>query len=164
MQMRRTLALLSLVLSASLIFSIPSFAAPSPSPDPNPTLSAMETYLNALDKFKADLSDYFDALDLREEMREEINKTFASDVSKSTLAAKSATRQAISAASKSTILDQKKSAIQRAVAERDAAIAALGPMPVKPVEPIKPEGLMKLSPMPKKDNKEKKESKENKKG
>ncbi len=160
MQMRRTSSLVSIVLSASIVFSAQSFAAPSPTPTSTPTLSVMDAYLNALDKFKMEMKVYFDAMELREEMRDMMNETFASAVLKSTLDAKIATRRAMSAAAKRTIIDQKKLAIQRAVIQRDASIAALGPMPVKPVEPIRPEGVMKLAPLPKKDNKDNKEKKE----
>ncbi len=161
MQMRRTSSLVSIVLSASIIFSTQSFAAPSPSPDPTPTLSVMGAYLNALDKFKMEMKVYFDAMELREEMRDMMNETFANTVLKSTRDAKIATRQTRSAANKSAIIEQRKLAIQDAVLQRDAAIAALGPMPVKPVEPIRPEGIMKFVPLSKKDNKEKKIPKRN---
>ncbi len=159
MQMRRASSLVSIVLSASIIFSTQSFAAPSPTPTPTPTLSVMDAYLNALDKFKMEMKVYFDAMELREEMRDMINETFASAVLKATLDAKFATRRATSAAVKRMIIDQKKLAIQRAVIQRDVAIAALGPMPVKPVEPIRPEGIIKIAPLSKKSNEEKKNNK-----
>ncbi len=156
MQMRRTSSLVSIVFSASIIFSTQSFAAPSPSPTPSPTLSVMDAYLSALDKFKMEMKVYFDAMELREEMRDMINGTFASAVLKSTRDAKIARHQTASAANRSAIIEQTKLAIQKAVLERNTAIAALGPMPVKPIEPIRPKGAMKLAPLPKKDNKEKK--------
>ncbi len=168
MRMYRTSSLVSIVLSASIIFSTQSFAAPSPTPTPTPsptptptpTLSVMEAYLSALDKFKIEMKVYFDAMELREEMRDMMNETFASAVLKSTHDAKIAMRRATSAANKSAIIAQRKLAIQNAVLQRNASIAALGPMPVKPVEPIRPEGIIKFAPLPKKDNKEKKEKKE----
>jgi len=160
MRMYRTSSLVSIVLSASIIFSTQSFAAPSPTPTPTPTLSVMEAYLSALDKFKIEMKVYFDAMELREEMRDMMNETFASAVLKSTHDAKIAMRRTTSAANKSAIIAQRKLAIQNAVLQRNASIAALGPMPVKPVEPIRPEGIIKFAPLPKKDNKEKKEKKE----
>jgi len=160
MQMHRTSSLVSILLSASIIFSTQSFAAPSPTPTPTPTptLSVIDEYLNALDKFEMEIEVYFDAMKLREEMRDMMNETFASAVLKSTRDAKIATRRATSAANKSAIIEQRKLAIQNAVLQRSAAIAALGPMPVKPIEPIRPKGVMELAPLSKKEKKEKKEN------
>ena len=132
MRIRRSvgLALGIVVLMAS---SPASFADASPTPSPSPT-----TYQGAMELFH-------NQIDAREQRRKEINSSFMIAVTAANSAAKSAMRKAKTVEAKTTVLIQQKNAIALATTMRDAAIVAMGPLPVEPVEPVSPVSTFKQS-------------------
>lgn len=114
-------------------------ASPSPSPTPSPTssLSPMEEHKLARELFNSQVS-------LRNQLRRDITREFMLALDTANSLAKAAMRSAKNAETKSTILAQRKNAVELAAAARDAAISAMGP---PPVEPMKPSRDSKIAPV-----------------
>ena len=70
----------------------------------------------------------------REEAREKINEIFKASIKKATIEARIALFNATTAEQKLVVMNTLKNARTSAVAVRDAALEALGPMPTPPVE------------------------------
>jgi uncharacterized protein YqeY len=91
-------------------------------------------FKNLKEKFKYELNSYKSAMKAREEAREEINEAFKATIKKATIDAKIALFNATTAEEKLVIMNTLKNARTAAVALRDSALAALGPMPAPPAE------------------------------
>ena len=109
---------------------------------PNPNKVAME-------KFKGDMNSFRDSMQVRIETRKAINTTFKAAVDTAIADFKAAIAIATTAEAKSAAVATRKTAISNASAARDAAVIALGALPVKPVEPVKPTRPEKMAHEPK---------------
>ena len=128
----RNLGLATLI-SAALTFSLISPA----SADDDRTKakpSAKMVFKNAKEKLKYEIDLYKSAMQAREEAREEINEIFKIAIKRVTIEARIALMTATTAEQKLTIMNSLKNARSEAVAARDAALAALGPLPTPPAE------------------------------
>lgn len=103
-------------------------------------------FKNAKEKFNYEKDAYKSALKAREDAREKINETFKATIKKVTADAKIALASATTAEQKMIIMNTLKNARTTAVAIRDAALAALGSLPMPPVEPKKDEKRRTLAP------------------
>jgi hypothetical protein len=111
-----------------------------------PKPSAKLEFKNAKEKFNFEKDAYKAAMEAREEAREQINETFKATIKKATADAKIALAKATTAEQKLIVMNTQKSARTAAVAIRDAALAALGSLPMPPVEPKKDEKRRTLAP------------------
>jgi ribosome maturation protein Sdo1 len=91
-------------------------------------------FKNAKEKLKYEIDLYKSAMQAREEAREEINEIFKIAIKRVTIEARIALMTATTAEQKLTIMNSLKNARSEAVAARDAALAALGPLPTPPAE------------------------------
>ena len=101
---------------------------------PKPKSTVKMEFKNLKEKFKYELNSYKSAMKAREEAREEINEAFKATIKKATIDAKIALFNATTAEEKLVIMNTLKNARTAAVALRDSALAALGPMPTPPAE------------------------------
>ena len=101
----------------------------------NLNTSEIKNFKNGLEKFKYELDAYKAAMKLRQKAREQINKDFKAAIKKATIDAKKALATANTAEQKLIIMNALKNARTAAVAIRDAALAALGPLPTPPAKP-----------------------------
>lgn len=124
-------AILSALLSTSIS---PAHAEPTPSPSPSASIDA---YRALLEQFKRDRDAFAQALQERDLKMRLINATFKSAVDKATADAKIALTTATTPEQKSAIASTRRSAVAAAIAARDTAISALGPLPTPPVRPEK---------------------------
>jgi ribosome maturation protein Sdo1 len=128
----RTGAIATLV-SAALSFSLISPAVADDDRSKSKP-SAKMVFKNAKEKLKYEIDLYKTAMQAREEAREEINEIFKIAIKKLTTEARVALMVATTAEQKLTIMNSLKNARSEAVAARDAALAALGPLPTPPAE------------------------------
>jgi hypothetical protein len=77
-------------------------------------------------------------MNLREQERKEIAKTFIVAIKLADSIAKSALRSAKSDKAKTIVLEQQLHAKEEAIQVRDEAITAMGEAPVEPIKPVKP--------------------------
>lgn len=120
-----------------------SFAYAEPTPAPTPTTgSTADPYKSAIEQFKRDRDAFATAMRDREIKMREINMTFKTAVDKANQDARNALAAATTPLQKTTITATRRNAIDAAINARDAAIAALGEMPVPPVEPMRPNKQM----------------------
>ncbi len=77
-------------------------------------------------------------MNLHEQERKEIAKTFIAAIKLADNVAKSALRSAKTDKAKVVILEQQLHAKEQAMQVRDEAITAMGAAPVEPVKPVKP--------------------------
>lgn len=128
----RTLGIATLT-SAALSFSLisPAFAEDDRI---KPKPSAKMVFKNAKEKLKYEHDAYKTAMRAREEAREEINEVFKTAIKRVTIEAKIALMTATTAEQKLMIMNSLKNARTEAVAARDAALTALGSMPIPPAE------------------------------
>ena len=91
-------------------------------------------FKNAKEKFNFEKDAYKAAMQAREEAREEINEIFKATIRKATNDAKIALANAATAEQKMVVMNTLKKARISAVLLRDAALAALGPLPTPPME------------------------------
>jgi hypothetical protein len=128
----RTGAIATLV-SAALSFSLISPAVADDDRSKSKP-SAKMVFKNAKEKLKYEIDLYKTAMQAREEAREEINEIFKIAIKRVTIEARIALMTATTAEQKLTIMNSLKNARSEAVAARDAALAALGPLPTPPAE------------------------------
>jgi hypothetical protein len=121
------LALLLISGLTMLIAPAVSFAD-SPTPTPSATIS---------NDYQLLLQQYRSAIKAREQARFEINRTFMLAVEAANRDARTAMKLAKNAATKNDAISKQKLAITAASDARDAAMAALGPIPIPPVKPSK---------------------------
>ncbi|MSW74071.1 MAG: hypothetical protein F2814_02010 [Actinobacteria bacterium] len=133
MDIRRGSATVALILLATTL-PVASAWADSDQPDStNPLI--ISPYKTTVDKFKMEMKQFHDSLHVREISRASINKVFRSAVTKASKEANLALKSATTVEQKNAILTSRRNAILAAVAIRDRAILALGPMPLPPAEP-----------------------------
>lgn len=128
----RTGAIATLI-SAALSFSLISPAVADDDRSKSKP-SAKMVFKNAKEKLKYEIDLYKTAMQAREEAREEINEIFKIAIKRVTIEARIALMTATTAEQKLTIMNSLKNARSEAVAARDAALAALGPLPTPPAE------------------------------
>jgi len=121
------LALLLISAVTMLISPAVSFAD-SPTPAPSTTISSDYQLL---------LQQYRTVIKAREQARFEINRTFMLAVEAVNRDARTAMKLAKNAGTKNDVISKQKLAITAASDARDAAMAALGPIPTPPVKPTK---------------------------
>lgn len=131
MKLRRSAAL---PLSLTLLL----VAAPTALADPTPTPPVIASPLSELDQYKIALEQFRIQINLREDSRREIAKTFISSVKEADIVYKAAMRIAKSDKAKIAILAQRESDVELAMKIRDNAIVAMGAAPVEPIKPVKP--------------------------
>ena len=136
---------LAIVLSAVLSISTLN-AAVADDDNTKPKGTSKLEFKNAKQKFKFEENAYKVAMKARQEAREKINKTFKITIKKATAEAKIALARATTPEQKLVIMNTLKNARIAAVAIRDAALAALGSLPMPPVEPKKDEKRRTLAP------------------
>jgi hypothetical protein len=119
-------------MAALFLTSMSPAMADEDRPKPKSTLK-ME-FKNLKEKLKYENDSYKSAMKAREEAREKINEIFKAAIKKATIEARVALFNATSAEQKLVIMNTLKNARTSAVAIRDAALEALGPMPTPPVE------------------------------
>jgi hypothetical protein len=100
---------------------------------PKPSSKKME-FKNSFEKFKYEKNVYEEAMEAREEAREKINKIFKATIKRAAAQANFALANATTAEQKMMIMNTLKNARIAAVAIRDAALSALGPIPSPPAE------------------------------
>jgi len=129
-----------------------STSKPKPTPTPKPMSmseldfeEAINQYEIAVDEFRAEMKE-------REKTRKKITREFMAAVSAANRTAKTAMRNAKTVDAKSVALARQKSSVVLAALARDAAITAMGPVPLEPEEiaPMKKEKPDKPKPTPKK--------------
>jgi hypothetical protein len=103
-----------------------------------------------MNQYKIDLDQYRAAVQVREQARMQINRTFMLNVEAANRDARTALKVAKTAAAKNEILSNQKIAVTAASVARDAAIAALGALPTPPVKPVK---QVEMAPLGKMKNK-----------
>ena len=128
----RTGAIATLI-SAALSFSLISPAVADDDRSKSKP-SAKMVFKNAKEKLKYEIDLYKSAMQARQEAREEINEIFKIAIKRVTIEARIALMTATTAEQKLTIMNSLKNARSEAVAARDAALAALGPLPTPPTE------------------------------
>lgn len=125
------------VLVTTLLFSCAnttaSFADPTPTPSPTAT-----SFQDAMNEFKIAREIFNEAIKARTANMRLINKNFNDAINKANSDFNAGLSQAKTPAQKFQLAATRLSAKSAAIAARDAAILALGPMPVEPVEPVAP--------------------------
>jgi hypothetical protein len=119
-------------MAALFLSSVSPAMADEDRPKPKSTLK-ME-FKNLKEKLKYEHDSYKSAMKAREEAREKINEIFKASIKKATIEARIALFNATTAEQKLVVMNTLKNARTSAVAVRDAALEALGPMPTPPVE------------------------------
>ena len=128
----RRIGIPTAVMAALFLSSMSPAMADEDRPKPKSTLK-ME-FKNLKEKLKYEHDSYKSAMKAREEAREKINEIFKAAIKKATIEARVALFNATTAEQKLVIMNTLKNARTSAVAIRDAALEALGPMPTPPVE------------------------------
>ena len=135
---RSRAALITLTIFTLGISSSSAHADVKPTPSPAPILSPADQYAEAMQQFKMDMKEYQDARALREQQLRMIlidfNRSLRKAAEDARIAGKNAGSKAALAAARAT-----------AAAERDEAVALLGPEPVAPTPPAKPLKGAKIS-------------------
>lgn len=128
----RRIGIPTAVMAALFLSSVSPAMADEDRPKPKSTLK-ME-FKNLKEKLKYEHDSYKSAMKAREEAREKINEIFKASIKKATIEARIALFNATTAEQKLVVMNTLKNARTSAVAVRDAALEALGPMPTPPVE------------------------------
>ena len=128
----RRIGIPTAVMAALFLSSVSPAMADEDRPKPKSTLK-ME-FKNLKEKLKFEHDSYKSAMKAREEAREKINEIFKASIKKATIEARIALFNATTAEQKLVVMNTLKNARTSAVAVRDAALEALGPMPTPPVE------------------------------
>lgn len=128
----RRIGIPTAVMAALFLTSMSPAMADEDRPKPKSTLK-ME-FKNLKEKLKYEHDSYKSAMKARQEAREKINEIFKAAIKKATIEARVALFNATTAEQKLVIMNTLKNARTSAVAIRDAALEALGPMPTPPVE------------------------------
>ena len=135
MRQVKGLATISL-LTCVFAICLPTVANADPTPSPSPS-SSVDSYKAAQEQFKRDRETYMQAMRDRDIKMRLINFTFKISVDKAVADARTAMSTAITPEQKSSISTIRRNAIAQAIALRDAAILALGPIPTPPAKPEK---------------------------
>lgn len=138
----RGVALLVMVMTLLFSTSLHSYADVTPSPSPD--------YQALMNQYKIDLDKYRALVQVREQARMQINRTFMLAVEAANRDARTGLKVSKTAAAKNEILSNQKIAVTAASVARDSAIAALGALPTPPAKPIKP---LEMAPLNKMKNK-----------
>ena len=138
---KKATASIAAALLISCISLSSSYAEPTPAPTPT-TGATADPYKSAIEQFKRDRDAFATAMRDREIKMREINMAFKNAVDKANLDARNALATATTPLQKTTITATRRNAIDAAINARDAAIAALGEMPVPPAEPLRPNKQM----------------------
>lgn len=125
---------LALSLALALTLATPAGADSTPSPTPSPATDPLKI---AHEQYKKERELYFLAIREREISMREINFAFKIAVDKANSDARIVLWAATTPERKSAAANARRSAIAAAIIERDAAITALGPIPIAPVSPQK---------------------------
>jgi hypothetical protein len=120
-----------LAMSMALLFSNSLHASADATPSPSPD------YQTLMNQYKIDLDQYRALVQVREQARMQINRTFMLAVEVANRDARASLKLAKTAAAKNEIISNQKTAVTVASVARDAAIAALGALPTPPVKPVK---------------------------
>ena len=128
----RRIGIPTAVMAALFLSSVSPAMADEDRPKPKSTLK-ME-FKNLKEKLKYEHDSYKSAMKAREEAREKINEIFKASIKKATIEARIALFNATTAEQKLVVMNTLKNARTSAVAVRDAALEALGPMPTPPLE------------------------------
>jgi len=126
-----------------------SFADVTPNPNKVAFDAQMALHKIAMEKYKGDMNSFRESIKARIESRKAINTTFKAAVEKAIADYKITITSATTAEAKSAAIAARKAAIGTANAARDAAVTALGALPVKPSEPVKPTRPEKIARAPK---------------
>lgn len=116
---------------SSLTFTSQAVAEPTPAPTSDSIKSPQEQY-------KIDKENYIASLKLRNQQIRAINIVFKNTCDKAAQDFKIAMASARTPDQKNLANALRKNAISAAIIARDAAITALGEVPVAPIEPPKP--------------------------
>lgn len=134
---KKATASIASTLLISCISLSSAYAEPTPAPTPTAGATA-DPYKSAIEQFKRDRDAFATAVRDREIKMRDINMAFKSAVDKANQDARNALATATTPLQKTTITATRRNAIDAAINARDAAIAALGEMPVPPAEPMRP--------------------------
>ena len=125
-----------------------SAPAVSPTPKPRPWQEykeAMTVFKTAMTQFKADritfeaaMTAHRTAMTAYFTARKPINDAFKASVDSARATLKAALEAATTNEQKTAAYNAMKTSVSAAVSIREAAITALGPVPVRPVKPVKP--------------------------
>jgi hypothetical protein len=120
----------------------------SPTPKPRPWQeykAAVEVFKTEMTKFRADRTTYENAMKAHRTVmtayfaaRKPINDAFKVSVDAARTTLKAALEAATTNEQKTAAYNAMKTSVSAAVSIREAAVTALGPVPVKPVKPAKP--------------------------
>jgi len=120
----------------------------SPTPKPRPWQeykAAVEVFRTEMTKFRADRTTYENAMKAHRTVmtayfaaRKPINDAFKVSVDAARTTLKAALEAATTNEQKTAAYNAMKTSVSAAVSIREAAVTALGPVPVKPVKPAKP--------------------------
>ncbi len=135
--MRKGVNRVGAVLVTTLLFSCTStsISLADPTPTPSPTATSFQ---DAMTEYKIARENFNAALKSRAASIKLINKNFNDAINKANSDFNAGLSQAKTPAQKFQLASTRLSAKSAAIAARDAAIQALGPMPVEPVEPVAP--------------------------
>jgi hypothetical protein len=146
---KKSIVILALTTSFFIGNTSASFADSTPNPNKVAFDAQLALHKVAMEKFKGDMNSFRDSMQARIEARKAINTTFKAAVDTAIADFKAAIAIATTAEAKSAAVATRKTAISNASAARDAAVIALGALPVKPVEPVKPTRPEKMAHEPK---------------
>jgi hypothetical protein len=124
------------LLACAFAVGLPSVVNADPTPSPSPS-SSLDPYKSAQEQFKRDRDTYMQAMRDRDIKMRVINFTFKNSIDKAVADARNAMSTAITPEQKNTISTIRRNAIAQAIAVRDSAIFALGPIPTPPAKPEK---------------------------
>ena len=116
---------------SSLTFVSSAVAEPTPAP-------TSDSIKNPQEQYKIDKDNYIATIKLRNQRIKSINLVFKNACEKASQDFKIAMSNARTPDQKNLANATRKSAISAAIIARDAAITALGEVPVAPIEPPKP--------------------------
>jgi hypothetical protein len=144
-------SLVVIALTTSLFIGSTASALADVTPNPNKVAydAAIAQYKVAMEKHKADMGSFYSSMKARNESRKAINATFKGAVDKAKADYTAAVATATTAETKKSALTTRKNAVSAASAIRDAAVTALGQLPVKPTAPVKPTRPEKVVRAPK---------------
>jgi len=146
---KKSIVILALTSSFLVGNTSASFADSTPNPNKVAFDAQLALHKVAMEKYRGDMKTFHDSMEVRNESRKAINTAFKAAVDKAIADYKAAIAVATTAEAKSAALANRKTAIAAASAVRDAAVTALGALPVRPIEPIKPTRPEKMAREPK---------------
>ena len=142
MKKNRTVVLSTFVLIFSVLTPSLASADNKNSNSPSPT-EVSKDFKSAMEKFKQDQRAFLESLKDYDAARRAINRAFKESVDKALSDAKSLSAPGQTQLQKRQSAVAKQSAVIAAIAIRDAAIEALGPLPVAPTPPAKTPRMVK---------------------